>query len=153
MSYNKEYYELNKDKFKAYREANKDYQKAWKEEHKESEKVKIKAWKEANKEHYKDYQKAYQKAYEKVDVNSLGQTKTSIRKKSQRYLSKFGKKIPGYQIHHCCSYTEPYKFIYCTKEMHHLIHAYLKQHNIDSDSDHYKYIKHLLDDTVILYGI
>jgi len=145
-SYNKEYYEANKDKYKA-------RQKAWKEEHKESEKVKLKAWQEANKEHYKDYQKAYQKDYHKADVNSLGKTKGSIRMKSNRYLKKYGTKLPGYQIHHCCTYDEPYKFIYCSKEMHRLIHSYLRQHNIDANSNHYKYIKHLLDDTVILYGI
>ena len=33
------------------------------------------------------------------------------------------------------------------------IHQYLRQHNIDADSDHYEQIKHLLDDTVVLYGI
>ena len=126
-----------------------EYMKAWKEAHKESEKAKLKAWKEANKEECN----AYMKEYYKSDVNSLGQRKAIIRKKSQRYLNKYGTKIPGYQIHHCCTYTEPYKFIYCSKEMHRLIHAYLKQHNIDADSDHYDLIKHLLDDRVVLYGI
>ena len=123
---------------KAYNQANKD---------------KRKAYYQANKEHVKAYQKEYMKEYKKSDVNSLGQTKESIRHKSWRYLKKYGTKIPGYQIHHCCTYTEPYKFIYCSKEMHRLIHAYLRQHNIDADSDHYDLIKHLLDDRVVLYGI
>ena len=126
-------------------EERKAYMKAWKEAHKES----MKAYYESHKEQ----RKAYMKAYMKSDVNSHGQTKHSIRQKSQRYLNKYGTKIPGYQIHHCCTYTEPYKFIYCSKEFHHLIHAYLKQHNIDADSDHYEQIKHLLDDSVVKYNI
>ena len=126
-----------------------EYMKAWKEAHRQSEKAKLKAWKEANKEHCNEYMKDYMKS----DVNSLGQTKSSIRKKSQRYLNKYGTKIQGYQIHHCCTYDEPYKFVYCSIEMHKLIHAYLRAHNIDADSNHYELIKHLLDDTVVLYGL
>ena len=125
------------------------YNKEYYESHKEAHKASMKAWKESNKERYN----AYQKAYYKSELNSLGQTKNSIRKKSNRYLKKYGAKIPGYQIHHCCTYTEPYKFIYCSRDMHSLIHAYLRQHNIDADSNHYEYIKHLLDDTVVKYGI
>lgn len=123
----------------------KEYMKAWKKAHKDSEKEKSKIW-------YKTH-KDYCKAYINTDVNSFGESKQNIRKKSQRYLIKYGQKIEGYQIHHCCTYAEPYKFIYCPKEMHRLIHSYLKQHNIDADSDHYQYIKHLLDDTVIKYNI
>ena len=134
---------------KAWREAHKEdiksYQKAYIQAHKEEMKATSKAWYEAHKEEIKEYMKA--------DVNSLGQSKHSIRMKSQNYIKKYGTKIPGYQIHHCCTYDDPTKFIYCRKEMHHLIHAYLKQHNIDADSDHYKYIKHLLDDTVVKYNI
>ena len=127
----------------------KEYMKAWREANKEERKAYMKAWREAHREETKEYMKAYDQS----DVNSLGQTKNYIRKKSQRYLKKYGTKIQGYQIHHCCTYNEPYKFIYCSKEMHRLIHAYLRQHNIDADSNHYEYIKHLLDDTVVLYGI
>ena len=140
--YNKEYYE-------AHKEQHKSICKAWKEAHKEEAKAYMKAWYEANKEQQKEYKKAYKKS----DLNSLGKTKTSIRLKSNRYLNKYGTKIPGYEIHHCCTYTEPYKFIYCSKEMHKLIHAYLRQHNIDADSDHYDQIKHLLDESVVLYGL
>lgn len=123
----------------------KEYMKAWKEAHKDSEKSKLKAWKEEHKE--------YKKTYTKSEVNSLCQTKQSIRAKSNYYLSKYGTKIEGYEIHHCCTYTKPYKFIYCSRKMHNIIHQYLRQHNIDSDSDHYEYIKHLLDDNVVKYGI
>ena len=138
-----------KEYFKAYYQAHKEQHKvqmkAWYEAHREEAKASVKAWKQSHKQE--------RKAYNQSDVNTLGQTKTSIRLKSQRYLNKYGTKIPGYQIHHCCTYTEPYKFIYCSKEMHRLIHAYLRQHNIDADSDHYEQIKHLLDDTVVLYGL
>lgn len=125
------------------------YNKEYYQAHRDQHIVKMKKYIQANREDYN----AYQKAYRKSDLNSLGQTKHCIRRKSQRYLNKYGTKIPGYQIHHCCTYTEPYKFIYCSKEMHRLIHAYLRQHNISADSDHYEYIKHLLDDTVVLYGL
>ena len=133
----------------ARREYMKAYMKAYREANRESEKAKHKAWYEANREHYNKYKKHYNKS----DVNSLGQTKQSIRVKSWRYLKKYGTKIPGYEIHHCCTYTEPYKFVYCSIEMHKLIHAYLRAHNIDADSNHYEQIKHLLDDSVVLYGL
>lgn len=144
--YNKAYYQAHKEEIKEYQKV---YQKAYYQAHKEEAKASMKAWQAANKEQYK----AYQKAYKKSDVNSLGQTKHSIRMKSQYYLKKYGTKIPGYQIHHCCTYDDPYKFIYCSKEMHRLIHAYLRQHNIDADSNHYEQIKHLLDESAVKYNI
>lgn len=136
--YMKEWYQANKEQRKV-------YHKAYYQANKDKVKAKKKDWREANKEQIK--------AYNKADLNSLGQNKGLIRQKSLRYLSKYGKKIPGYEIHHCSGYTEPYKFIYCSIEMHNLIHAYLRQHNISADSDHYEQIKHLLDDTVVLYGL
>ena len=151
--YRKAYYQAHKEYYKAYQKAHKEKMKVKYKAWYEANRDKVKAWNEAHKEERKAYQKAYQKAYNKSDVNALGQTKNSIRLKSLRYLNKYGTKIPGYQIHHCCTYDDPTKFIYCRKEMHHLIHAYLKQHNIDADSDHYKYIKHLLDDTVVKFNI
>ena len=152
-AYSKAYYQANQDELKAkmkvYREANKEQykacQKAWYESHREE----MKAYHQAHLEE----RKAYMKAYQNSDLNSLGQTKNSIRIKSQRYLKKYGTKLSGYEIHHCCTYTEPYKFIYCSRDMHKLIHSYLRQHNIDADSDHYELIKHLLDDSVVLYGL
>ena len=151
-AYKKAYYQAHKEEAKAYRQAHKEEAKAWRQAHKEE----AKAYKQAHKEEAKEWCETHKeqiKAYYKTDINSLGQTKHSIRNKSQRYLAKYGSKIPGYQIHHCCTYDDPYKFIYCSKEMHLLIHSYLKQHNIDADSDHYQYIKHLLDDSVVKYNI
>ena len=144
-AYQKAYYQAHKEQLKAHYQARKEYKKAYYQAHKED----YKEYQKANKEHYK----AYDKAYKKADVNSLGQTKHSIRMKSQHYLKKYGTMIPGYEIHHCCSYAEPYKFIYCSIEMHRLIHSYLREHNINADSNHYEQIKHLLDDTVVLYGL
>ena len=140
------------------------YNKSYYEMHKEERKAATKAWKESNIDKYREYQKAYREAhkeeintrsgvYQKSDVNCIGKRKSSIRVKSWRYLKKYGTKIKDYEIHHCCTYTEPYKFVYCSKEIHRLIHAYLRQHNIDADSNHYEQIKHLLDDTVVLYGL
>ena len=164
----KTWYEANREsekaKHKAWREANKDKMKAWHEANRESEKVKCKAWYEANKDKVKawredhkkerkEYKKAYMKAYYKSDINALGQTKHSIRQKSQYYLNKYGKKIPDYEIHHCFGYEDPSKFIYCSKELHVKIHKFLRDNNIDADSDHYEQIKHLLDEKVITFGL
>lgn len=168
----KEYYEEHKEeinaKNKAYYQAHREEQKAkrktWYQLHKEEQKLRNRAWKESHKDYNKEYSKEYYNthkkeliessvAYNKVDVNSSGIPKKNIRRQSQRYLSKNGTKIPGYEIHHCCTYNEPYKFIYCSRELHKLIHVYLRQQNIDADSNHYEQIKHLLDDTVVLYGI
>lgn len=124
----------------------------------------MKAYYQAHKEQRKAYRKAYfqthkeacnekSKAYNKVDVNSIGQTKQSIRLKSISILNKSGTKIPGYQIHHCFTYDDSTKFIYCSKETHLKIHQYLRDNNIDADSDHYEQIKHLLDATVLIYGV
>lgn len=140
---------MTKEEIKERNIKRKEYFKAYYQAHKEQRNAAMKAWYEANKEE----RNAKMKAYQKSEINSLGQTKQSIRVKSQYYLKKYGTKIPGYEIHHCCTYTEPYKFIYCNKEMHRLIHSYLRQHNINADSDHYEQIKHLLDDNVVKYGI
>ena len=153
----RQWLENNKERLKQKR---KEYMKAWKESHKEQYKATMKAWKDLHREEEKAKVKAWQdshkkelKAYNKADINSLGQTKNSIRSKSNNYLKKYGNKISGYEIHHCFTYNEPYKFIYCPRKLHRLIHSYLKQHNIDADTEHYEYIKHLLDDTVIKYNI
>ncbi len=140
--YQKAYYQAHKEKAKA-------KNKAYYQTHKDERKARDKAYYQAHKDEYNARQRAYQKA----DVNALGKTKLSIRAKSQYYLKKHGTKIQGFVIHHCCTYNEPYKFIYCSIELHNQIHAYLREHNIDADSDHYEQIKHLLDDTVVIYDI
>ena len=173
--YMKAYYQANKEDYKAYyqahkeqrktaakayRQAHKEDYKAYYQTHKEKMKAQKKAWCEANKDKIKEYMKSWQAdnkdkciAYMKADVNSFGETKNSIRKKSQRILKKSGIKIPGYQIHHCFTYDDPTKFIYCSKEMHLKIHQFLRDNHIDADSDHYEQIKQLLDEKVITFGL
>lgn len=121
--YNKAYYQEHKDKAK-------EYSKAYYQEHKED-----------------------RKAYQKADVNSFGKPKRNIRAKSRYYLQKNGTKIPGYEIHHCFTYDYPKKFIYCPIKLHNEIHKFLNEKGIKADTDHYEQIKHLLDDTVIVYGV
>ena len=117
----------------------KEYMKAYNQAHKEQ----YKAYYQAHKEQYKSYQKAYQKS----DVNSLGQTKQSIRNKSQRILNRMNLKIPGYEIHHCFGYEDASKFIYISKSLHLKIHQYLREHNIDASCDHWMTIRDLVNDT------
>ena len=145
--------EEKKEKAKAYRQAHKEkakeYMKAYNEAHREELKTKKKAYNLAHKEQIK----AYKKKYTQSDLNALGKTKNSIRNKSLRILKKSGIKIPCYQIHHCFTYDDPSKFIYCSKELHLKIHQFLRDNKIDADSDHYEQIKQLLDENVVVFGI
>ena len=132
----------------------KEYKKAYQKAHKEEYKAYMKAWHEAHKEEYKAYMKAYnqahkedRKAYIKSDLNALGQTKESIRKKSRYILKRMNLHIDGYQIHHCFGYEDPSKFIYCSKSLHLKIHQYLRDNNIDADTDHRMAIRELVNDT------
>ena len=155
--YMKAYYQAHKEDYKAKKKA---YYQAHKEQRKEQRKAYLKAYYQAHKEDYKAYYqarkeqvKAYIINYIKNDVNSFGETKASIRKKSLYILKKSGIKIHGYQIHHCFTYDDPSKFIYCSKELHLKIHQFLRDNKIDADSDHYEQIKHLLDEKVITFGL
>ena len=137
--YSKAYYQANKEERKA-------YTKAYNQAHKEERKTYNQAHKEQSKAYYQEHREQV-KAYNKSDVNSLGQTKGSIRMKSWRILKKSGIKIPGYQIHHCFTYDDPAKFIYISKSLHHKIHQYLRDNNIDADTDHWMQIRDIVNDT------
>lgn len=150
--------EQRREYMKAWREAHKESEKAklktWHAAHKESEKAKCKAYNKAHKEEYKAWRQAhkeernaYMKAYYKSELNSLSQTKHSIRLKSQRILKKMNLNIPGYEIHHCFGYEDPSKFIYCSKELHLKIHQFLRDNNIDAGSDHWMTIRDLVNST------
>ena len=139
-AYQKAYYQAHKEQIKEQRKA---YGKAYYQAHKEEKK----AWREANIEHYKAYQKAYQKAYTKAEVNSLGQTKHSIRQKSRCILKQMNLHIPGYQIHHCFGYEDPSKFIYISKSLHLKIHQFLRDNNIDASSDHWMAIRDIVNES------
>ena len=132
--YNKEYYEAHKAERKEYL---KEYMKAWYQANKEKAKAYQKAYKQANKEKVK--------AYMQSDVNSHGQTKESIRQKSRSILKQMNLKIPGYQIHHAFGYEDGSKFIYISKSLHMKIHQYLRDNNIDADSDHWLQIRDLVN--------
>lgn len=128
-----------KEYLKAWREANKVKIKAYRQDHKEQSKEYMKAWREANREQVK--------AYQNSDVNSLGQTKNSIRMKSLHILKRMNLKIPGYEIHHCFGYEDSSKFIYISRALHLKIHQYLRDNNINADSDHWMAIRDLVNDT------
>ena len=144
--YRKAYYQAHKEEAKAYR-------KAYYQAHKEEEKAQVRAHYQSHREEIKAYKKAYNKehreehkAYKKSDTNSLGQMKNSIRIKSSRYLFNVLKhtKLKGYEIHHCFGYEDSKRFIYIPKSLHLQIHQFLRDNEIDADTDHYSKIVHLI---------
>ena len=145
--YNKEYYEAHKEQIKerkkayyqAIKEQIKERKKGYYQAHKEHKKAYLKAWREANKEQ--------RKAYYQSDVNSLGQTKASIRQKSNYILKKMNLHIDGYETHHCFGYEDPSKFIYISKALHLKIHQFLRDNHIDANSDHWFQIRDLVNST------
>ena len=149
--YMKAYYESHKEdlkaKTKAYYQTNKEKVKAYYQAHKDKRKPYYQAYMKAYYEAHKEHLNAYAKNYKQSDVNSLGQTKHSIRKKSQRILKKMHLHIPGYQIHHCFTYDDASKFIYISKSLHLKIHKYLRDNHIDADTDHWLQIRHIVNST------
>lgn len=135
-AYMKAWHAAHREEHNAYMKA---YSKAYYSAHKDQAKAANKAYKQAHKE--------YTKAYMKADVNSLGQTKESIRCKSRYILKKMKLNIPGYEIHHCFTYDDPNKFIYISRSLHLKIHQFLRDNNIDADSDHWMAIRELVNST------
>ena len=117
------------------KEERKEYMKAYYQAHKKE----IQAWYEAHKEE--------RYAYKKAEVNSLGESKSSIRLKSRYILKKSGIKISDYEIHHCFGYEDPSKFIYISKSLHLKIHQYLRDNNIDASNDHWMAIRDIVNST------
>lgn len=109
----------------------------------EYEKCKVKEWVNSHKDEYNEYQRNYNKSQRNIH----GQTLNNVRQLSNHYLFKRIKhnKLNGYQIHHCYGYDDPHKFIYINKELHKAIHNRLREMNIDAKSNHYKFIKDLID--------
>lgn len=109
-------------------------------------------------EYHKEFQKCmivngleyreYHREYKMKDINSNGKTKDSIRFQSRYILFKQRKhtKFKDYEIHHCFGYDNPTKFIYIPKSLHNKIHQYLRDNNIDADSNHYEYIKRMINE-------
>ena len=82
------------------------------------------------------------------DLNSKGQTKHYIRTRSRCILFKQRQHtiLKGYEIHHCFGYEDPSKFIYIPKSLHKAIHSFLRENNINADTDHYKYISAMINE-------
>ena len=93
-------------------------------------------------------QPEYYKSYNKNDLNSSGNPKHNIRQQSQYILfnKRHHSRLNGYEIHHAFGYDDPNKFIYITKSLHGKIHQYLRDNNIDADSNHYDFIKYMINE-------
>ena len=102
----------------------------------------------ANDPEYREHHQEYKREYQSNDLNSNGETKHSIRQQSRRILFKLRHhtKLNDYEIHHAFGYGDPSKFIYIPKSLHVKIHQYLRDNNIDADTDHYKYISTMIND-------
>ena len=135
--------EYQKAYHQAHREERKAKMKAYYQAHRDEHLAKMKAWKEAHREEWN----AYSKEYTKSDINEQGEIKNNIRKKSRRILKQMKLKIPEYEIHHCFGYEDPSKFIYCSKSLHLKIHQFLRDNNIDANSDHWMAIRDLVNST------
>ena len=86
----------------------------------------------------------YMKEYNKDELNNI---KHKARTISRRILFKQRQhiNIKGYEIHHCFGYDDPSKFIYIPRSLHRAIHSFLKENNINADTDHYKYISTMIN--------
>ena len=112
------------------------YNRAYYQAHKEEIKTKKKVYEQKNKERRSEYKR--------IDLNSLGETKNNIRIKSYRILKKMNLKINNYEIHHCFGYEDPSKFIYISKSLHLKIHQFLRDNNIEVDSNHWLRIRDMV---------
>lgn len=95
-----------------------------------------------------DEQKLRAKEYKMNDVNKYGISKQNIRARSYKILIYQRKhtKLKDYEIHHCFGYDDPSKFIYIPRSLHKAIHSFLKENNINADTDHYKYISTMINE-------
>ena len=90
----------------------------------------------------------YLNNYHYTDTTMVGTNKHEVRQQSQRILFKQRKhtKLKDYQIHHCFGYEDPSRFIYIPRSLHTKIHQYLRDNNINADTDHYKYISTMINE-------
>jgi hypothetical protein len=96
---------------------------------------------------YNDYVK-FNRDYQHKDLNSNGKTKNNIRRQSRHILydKRHHTKLKDYEIHHAFGYDDPSKFIYIPKSLHSKIHQYLRDNDIDADSNHYEHIKYMINE-------
>jgi len=135
----KKYKEEHKDEIKAYqRNYHKNYNKAYYKLHKDEFKLKRKQNNCISIHHYDKF-----KEYLQVSDNKK---KHYTRIKSSQYLFKTLKhtKIKEYEIHHCFGYDNFKHFIYIPKELHIEIHQFLRDNNINADSNHFSQIEHII---------
>lgn len=74
--------------------------------------------------------------------------KHNTRTESARILfdKRHHSRIKGYEIHHAFGYGDPSKFIYVPRELHRAIHRFLRDNNIDADSNHFNSIAQLINE-------
>lgn len=138
-AYMRAYYQAHKKELNANR---KEYFKAYYQAHKEERKAR-------DKDYSKDYYQAHKgewNKYRKSETNSFGKTYNSVRCMSSYYLFTMlkHKKLKGYEIHHCFGYEDYKKFIYIPRELHLQIHQFLRDNDIDADSNHYNQIENII---------
>lgn len=102
----------------------------------------------ANDPEYRECYNEHKRGYYRNDLNSKGKPKNNIRKQSSYILfdKRHHSRLKGYEIHHAFGYEDPSKFIYIPKSLHAKIHQYLRDHEIDADSNHYDYIKYMINE-------
>jgi hypothetical protein len=151
--YLKEYREAHKEEMKVYKEEHKEHlkelHKKWYNENKEKHKELCKKYREEHKDEINAYQRNYHKNYNKAYYelhNGDNKKKHYTRTKSSQYLFKTLKhtKIKEYEIHHCFGYDNFKHFIYIPKELHIEIHQFLRDNNINADSNHFSQIEHII---------
>lgn len=135
------------------REERREYQRNRRSEHKEEYREYMRKRRAEHKEDMKKYRaehraesNARMKIKKAEDLNSNGIPKKDIRLSSRRILEKCHAKLPDYEIHHCFGYEDPEKFIYIPKSLHIQIHNLLRDKKIPSDSDHWQFIRELVNE-------
>ena len=132
--YMRKYYYEHKEEIR-------EYKRKWRAEHRDKINARHRKYRADHIEEYNDMKRKYRAE----DLNKYGVTKSSIRVTSGRILDKCHAKLPNYEIHHCFGYDDAEKFIYIPKSLHLQIHQLLRDKNIPSDSDHWNYIRELVN--------
>jgi hypothetical protein len=83
--------------------------------------------------------------YKDEDLNNSGKKKSHIRLKSRQYLFGRHSKLEGYEVHHCFGYEDFKKFIYIPRQLHKQIHELLRSRKIPSGSNHWMYIRDIVN--------
>ena len=123
------------------KEEHREYLRKYRAEHREEYRARMR-------KRYAEHQeekKSWMRKYQARDLNKKGVSKNSIRSMSWRILERCLSKLPGYEIHHCFGYEDPEKFIYIPKSLHLKVHQFLRDNGITSNTDHWNYIRDLVN--------